>query len=178
MTVHGGLEFADAPEQVLLPLAVALLECLVAPAMLGLYLRVAAAVGCEDLARLPGFLGGRLPVEFLAGYPVDVGEVPAPGGSGTPGDLHLAEVLEMLNGHLDRGDAAGVDGVGDLPVGPLGQPVVIAEVGQRDVDGPGGDVQAGTAVEGVPDHVVRARGNGRSLPLILLRRRWNWGKLG
>ena len=122
MTVYGGLEFADAPEQVLLPLAVALLECLVAPAMLGLYLRVAAAVGCEDLARLPGFLGGRLPVEFLAGYPVDVGEVPAPGGSGAPGDLHLAEELEMLNGHLDRGDAAGVDGVGYLPVGRSDSP--------------------------------------------------------
>ena len=127
MTVDGGLEFVDAPEQVLLPLAVALLECLVAPAMFSLYLRVAAAVGCEDLARLPGFLGGRLPVEFLAGYPVDVGEVPAAGGAGTPGDLDLAEVLEMLKGHLDRGDAAGVDGVGDLPVGSFGQPVVIAE---------------------------------------------------
>ena len=122
MTVDGGLEFADAPEQVLLPLAVALLEFLVAPAMFSLYLRVAAAVGCEDLARLPGFLGGRLPVEFLAGYPVDVGEVPAAGGAGAPGDLHLAEVLEMLKGHLDRGDAAGVDGVGDLPVGSFGQP--------------------------------------------------------
>ena len=164
MTIYGGLEFADAPEQVLLPLAVALLEFLVAPAMLSLYLRVAAAVGCEDLARLPGFLGGRLPVEFLAGYPVDVGEVPAPGGSGAPGDLHLAEVLEMLNGRLDRGDAAGVDGVGYLPVGSFGQPVVIAEVGQRDVHGPGGDVQAGTAVQGVPDHVGRARGNWRSCP--------------
>ena len=57
MAVDGGLEFADAPEQVLLPLAVALLEFLVAPAMFSLYLRVAAAVGCEDLARLPGFLG-------------------------------------------------------------------------------------------------------------------------
>ena len=84
MTVDGGLEFSDAPEQVLLPLAVALLEFLVAPAMFSFYLRVAAAVGCEDLARLPGFLGGRRPVEFLAGYPVDVGEVPAPGGSGAP----------------------------------------------------------------------------------------------
>ena len=142
----------------------ALLEFLVAPAMLSLYLRVATAVGCEDLARLPGALGGRLPVEFLADHPVDVGEVPASGGSGAPGDLHLAEVLEMLKGHLDRGDAAGVDGVGDLPVGPFGQPVVIAEVGQRDVDRPGGDVQAGTAVQGVPDHVVRARGNRRSRP--------------
>ena len=164
MTVDGGLEFADAPEQVLLPLAVALLEFLVAPAMFSFYLRVAAAVGCEDLARLPGFLGCRLPVEFLAGYPVDVGEVPAPGGSGAPGDLYLAEVLEMLKGHLDRGDAAGVDGVGDLPVGSFGQPVVIAEVGQRDVDGPGWDVQAGTIVQGVPDHVGRARGNWRFCP--------------
>ena len=36
MTVDGGLEFSDAPEQVLLPLAVALLEFLVAPAMFGL----------------------------------------------------------------------------------------------------------------------------------------------
>ena len=76
MTVYGGLQFAYAPEQVLLPEAVALLEFLVATAMLGLYLRVAAAVGCEDLARLPGALGGRLPVEFLADHPVDVGEVP------------------------------------------------------------------------------------------------------
>ena len=144
--------------------AVALLEFLVAPAMLGFYLRVAAAVGCEDLAGLPGFLGCRRPVEFLAGYPVDVGEVPAAGGAGAPGDLDLAEVLEMLEGHLDRGDAAGVDGVGYFPVGSFGQPVVIAEVGQGDVDGPGGDVQAGTTVQGVPDHVGRARGNGRSRP--------------
>ena len=164
MTIYGGLEFVDAPEQVLLAEAVALLEFLVAPAMFSLYLRVAAAVGCEDLARLPGFLGCRLPVEFLAGYPVDVGEVLAPGGSGTPGYLDLAEVLEMLKGHLDRGHAAGVDGVGYLPVRSFGQTVVIAEVGQRDVDGPGGDVQAGTAVQGVPDHVGRARGNGRSCP--------------
>ena len=57
MTIYGGLEFVDAPEQVLLAEAVALLEFLVAPAMFSLYLRVAAAVGCEDLARLPGFLG-------------------------------------------------------------------------------------------------------------------------
>ena len=144
--------------------AVALLESLVAPAMFSLYLRVAAAVGCEDLARLPRFLGCRLPVEFLAGYPVDVGEVPAGGGAGATGDLDLAEVLEMLEGHLDRGHAAGVDGVGYLPVGSFGQPVVIAEVGQRDVYGPSGDVQAGAAVEGVPDHVGRARGKGRSCP--------------
>ena len=142
----------------------ALLEFLVASAMLSLYLRVAAAVGCEDLARLPGAPGGRLPVEFLADHPVDVGEVLAPGGSGAPGDLEFAEVLEMLNGHLDRGDAAGVDGVGYLPVGSFGQPVVIAEVGQRDVDGPSGDVQAGTVVQSVPDHVGRARGNERSCP--------------
>ena len=87
----------------------------------------------------------------------------------------------MLNGHLDRGDAAGVDGVGDLPVGPLGQPVVIAEVGQRDVDRPGGDVQAGTAVQGVPEHVGQGPREWAILPLILplilLRRRWTWGKL-
>ena len=55
MAVDGGLEFADAPEQVLLPVAVALLEFLVAPAVFSLYLRVAPSVGCEDLARLPGF---------------------------------------------------------------------------------------------------------------------------
>ena len=83
----------------------------------------------------------------------------------------------MLKGHLDRGDAAGVDGVGDLPVGSFGQAVVIAEVGQRDVDGPGGDVQAGAAVQGVPG----PRGTGPRewmiLPRILLRRRLNWGKL-
>ena len=79
MTVDGGLEFPDAPEQVLLPLAVVLLEFLASPAMFRFHLRVAPAVGCEDLARLPGALGGRLPVEFLADYPVDVGEVPAAG---------------------------------------------------------------------------------------------------
>ena len=61
---------------------------------------------------------------------------------------------------LTGGDAAGVDGVGYFPVGSFGQTVVIAEVGQGNVDGPGGDVQAGAAVEGVPDHVGRARGNG------------------
>ena len=69
MTIYGGLEFVDAPEQVLLAEAVVLLEFFVASAMFSLYLRVAAAVGCEDLARLPGVPWGRLPVEFLAGYP-------------------------------------------------------------------------------------------------------------
>ena len=140
--------------------AVVVLEFLASPAMFSFYLRVAPAVGCEDLARLPGALGGRLPVEFLADYPVDVGEVPAAGGSGAPGDLDLAEELEMMKGHLDRGDAAGVDGVGDLPVGSFGHPVVIGVVGESHVDGPGGDVQARAAVEGVPDHVGRPRGNG------------------
>ena len=97
-------------------------------------------------------------------------------GSGAPGDLELAEVLEMLNGHLDRGDAAGVDGVGYLPVGSFGHPVVIGVVGESHVDGPGGDVQAGPQLRrtgprgaGLREWVI--------LPLLLLCRRWNWGKL-
>ena len=94
MAVYGGLEFLDAPEQVLLPPAVALLEVLIASEMCGFDLLVAPSVGREDLARLPGALGGRLPVEFLAGYPVDVGEVLAAGRAGAPGDLDLAEELQ------------------------------------------------------------------------------------
>ena len=61
MAVDGRLEFLDAPEQVLLPLAVALLEFLVVSEMLRIYLRVAPSVGCEDLARLPGVPWGSVP---------------------------------------------------------------------------------------------------------------------
>ena len=83
----------------------------------------------------------------------------------------------MLDGRLDRGDAAGVDGVGDLPVGPLGQTMVVAEVGQRDVDGPGGDVQAGVRCSGRTGPHGAGPRESAILPLVLLRCHWNWGKL-
>ena len=120
MAIDGGLKFADAPEQVLLAEEVVMLHFLVFSEILGLCLLEVAPVGREDLTRLPRALGCGLPVEFLADDPVDVREVLAAGGAGAAGDLNLAEELEMLDGVLDRGDAAGVDGVGDLPVGSFG----------------------------------------------------------